>query len=56
MQDIEIARERMSRAGRAPEGKPYSVNVILGYLVSWKTLLFTLVFSKLPPPSDTMMC
>lgn len=45
-QDLEIARTRMSKAGRAPEGKPYTPQVILGYLTSWKTLLFTLIFSK----------
>ena len=36
----------MARAGRVPEGKPYTAKVILGYLTSWKTLLFTLIFSK----------
>ncbi|KAJ9607884.1 hypothetical protein H2200_007963 [Cladophialophora chaetospira] len=46
--DIEIARERMQRAGRTPEGKPYTVKVILGYLTSWKTLLFTLIFMIQP--------
>ena len=38
----------MERAGRTPEGKPYSAKVILGYLTSWKTLLFTLIFSEIP--------
>ncbi|KAK4687117.1 MFS transporter, ACS family, pantothenate transporter, partial [Tremellales sp. Uapishka_1] len=47
--EIEIARERMSRAGRIPEGQPYSVKTILGYLTSWKTVLFTLVFSETSP-------
>ncbi|KAH8902258.1 retrograde regulation protein 2 [Coniochaeta sp. PMI_546] len=46
--DIEIARERMVKVGRAPEGKPYSAKVILGYLTSWKTLLFTLIFTMQP--------
>ncbi|KIW67243.1 hypothetical protein PV04_06508 [Phialophora macrospora] len=46
--DIEISRERMARAGRTPEGKPYTAKVILGYLTSWKTLLFTLIFSNQP--------
>ncbi|OQV00239.1 hypothetical protein CLAIMM_05764 [Cladophialophora immunda] len=46
--DIEIARERMSRAGRVPEGKPYTVKVILGYFTSWKTVLFTLIFTMQP--------
>lgn len=36
----------MVQVGRAPEGKPYSAKVILGYLTSWKTLLFTLIFSE----------
>jgi hypothetical protein len=36
----------MQRVGRVAEGKPYSVKTILGYLKSWKTLLFTLIFSK----------
>ncbi len=49
-QEIELARERMSRVGRIPEGKPYSVKTILGYFTSWKTLLFTLIFSRLPFP------
>jgi ACS family pantothenate transporter-like MFS transporter len=53
VQDIEIARERMARAGRTPEGKPYTAKVILGYLTSWKTLLFTLIFSKFPPRACT---
>lgn len=47
-QEIELANERMTRAGRVPEGKPYSVKTILGYLTSWKTLLFTLIFSEFP--------
>ncbi|OIW22625.1 putative pantothenate transporter liz1 [Coniochaeta ligniaria NRRL 30616] len=46
--DIEIARERMAKVGRAPEGKPYSAKVILGYFTSWKTLLFTLIFTMQP--------
>ncbi|KIW12193.1 hypothetical protein PV08_09469 [Exophiala spinifera] len=46
--DLEIARNRMSLAGRAPEGKPYTFEVILGYLTSWKTLLFTLIFTMQP--------
>ncbi|OAP54784.1 hypothetical protein AYL99_11232 [Fonsecaea erecta] len=46
--DIELARERMTRAGRVPEGKPYSVKVILGYFTSWKTVLFTLIFTMQP--------
>ncbi|KAH6665184.1 putative pantothenate transporter liz1 [Halenospora varia] len=46
--EIELARERMARAGRVPEGKPYTVKNILGYLNSWKTLLFTLVFMIQP--------
>jgi hypothetical protein len=40
----------MSIVGRAPEGKPYSAKVILGYFTSWKTVLFTLIFSKLFSP------
>ncbi|KAK0109452.1 hypothetical protein ONS95_002145 [Cadophora gregata] len=46
--EIEIAKERMARAGRTPEGKPYTVRTILGYLTSWKTLLFTLIFTMQP--------
>ncbi|EXJ86020.1 hypothetical protein A1O1_06389 [Capronia coronata CBS 617.96] len=46
--EIEIARERMSRVGRAPEGKPYTAKVILGYFTSWKTVLFTLIFTMQP--------
>jgi len=37
----------MSIVGRVPEGKPYSVKTILGYFTSWKTVLFTLIFSTL---------
>ncbi|KAJ4512988.1 hypothetical protein HRR78_002835 [Exophiala dermatitidis] len=44
--DIELAKERMARVGRAPEGKPYTAKVILGYFLSWKTVLFTIIFSK----------
>jgi len=51
-QELELARERMARAGRVPEGKPYTFKVILGYFTSWKTLLFTLIFSMLPSPLD----
>lgn len=36
----------MAKAGRTPQGTPYSVKTILGYLTSWKTILFTLIFSK----------
>jgi MFS transporter, ACS family, pantothenate transporter len=46
IQDLEIAKKRLEQAGRAPEGKPYTVKVILGYFLSWKTVLFTLIFSK----------
>ncbi|EPE33309.1 MFS general substrate transporter [Glarea lozoyensis ATCC 20868] len=46
--DIEIAKERMERVGRQPEGKPYTFKTILGYLTSWKTLLFTLIFTMQP--------
>ncbi|KAH8586080.1 putative pantothenate transporter liz1 [Bisporella sp. PMI_857] len=46
--DIEIAKERMALAGRAAEGKPYTFKGILGYLTSWKTLLFTLIFMMQP--------
>jgi ACS family pantothenate transporter-like MFS transporter len=38
----------MARAGRAPEGTPYTVKVISSYLTSWKTLLFTLIFTMQP--------
>ncbi|KAF2444153.1 putative pantothenate transporter liz1 [Karstenula rhodostoma CBS 690.94] len=46
--DIQIAQERMTRAGRKPEGKPYTIRTILGFLTSWKTLLFTLIFTMQP--------
>jgi ACS family pantothenate transporter-like MFS transporter len=38
----------MIKAGRQPEGKPYSFKVILAFLKSWKTLLFTLIFTMQP--------
>jgi len=38
----------MNRAGRVPEGKPYTVKTILGYFTSWKTVLFTLIFTMQP--------
>jgi hypothetical protein len=44
----------MQRAGRKPEGKPYTAKVILGYFLSWKTVLFTLVFSALRLPLDSL--
>jgi ACS family pantothenate transporter-like MFS transporter len=46
--DIQLAQERMKRAGRKPEGKPYTTRTILGFLTSWKTLLFTLIFTMQP--------
>ncbi|KAF2658327.1 putative pantothenate transporter liz1 [Lophiostoma macrostomum CBS 122681] len=46
--DIQIARARMERAGRKPEGKPYTVKLVTGFLTSWKTLLFTLIFMIQP--------
>ncbi|KAG0652965.1 Pantothenate transporter liz1 [Hyphodiscus hymeniophilus] len=52
--DVKIARERMSRVGRVPEGKPYTAKVILGYLTSWKTILFTLIFTKLISSFDKL--
>jgi ACS family pantothenate transporter-like MFS transporter len=48
IQDIEIANERMTQAGRSPEGKTYSVKTIIGFITSWKTLLFTLIFMVQP--------
>lgn len=48
VQDIQIAQERMIRAGRKPEGEPYTTRTILGFLTSWKTLLFTLIFTIQP--------
>ena len=36
--------------GRVPEGKPYTGKTALGYFTSWKTLFFTLIFSKLRLP------
>jgi ACS family pantothenate transporter-like MFS transporter len=42
----------MSRVGRVPEGKPYTAKVILGYFTNWRTVRFTLIFSKLPSPLD----
>lgn len=38
----------MVKAGRKPEGKPYTVKTVLGFLTSWKTLLFTLIFTMQP--------
>ena len=38
----------MAKADRRPEGKPYTVKAIFGFLTSWKTLLFTLVFTMQP--------
>jgi ACS family pantothenate transporter-like MFS transporter len=38
----------MERVGRQPEGKPYTVKLITGFLTSWKTLLFTLIFMIQP--------
>ncbi|KAG4436104.1 hypothetical protein IFR05_008424 [Cadophora sp. M221] len=46
--EVELAKERMARVGRTPEGKPYTLKTILGYLTSWKTLLFTLIFTMQP--------
>ncbi|OAK94215.1 putative pantothenate transporter liz1 [Phaeosphaeriaceae sp. SRC1lsM3a] len=46
--DLEIARERMAAAGRKPEGQPYTIKTFLGFLTSWKTLLFTLIFTMQP--------
>ncbi|KAH3905847.1 hypothetical protein HBH56_214360 [Parastagonospora nodorum] len=46
--DLHIARERMARAGRKPEGTPYTVKTIFEYLTNWKTLLFTLIFMVQP--------
>lgn len=38
----------MEKAGRKPEGKPYTVKSVTGFLTSWKTLLFTLIFTIQP--------
>lgn len=38
----------MTKAGRAPEGKKYTPKLIFGFLASWKTLLFTLIFALQP--------
>ncbi|KAK6437732.1 hypothetical protein LTR95_006076 [Oleoguttula sp. CCFEE 5521] len=46
--DVKIAQGRMARAGRKPEGTPYSVKTIAGYFTSWQTLLFTLIFMMQP--------
>lgn len=35
----------MAKAERKPEGKPYTIQAILGFITSWKTLLFTLIFT-----------
>jgi ACS family pantothenate transporter-like MFS transporter len=45
-QEIELAKDRMARVGRVPEGQPYNIRTICGYFTSWKTLLFTLIFSE----------
>ncbi|KAF2022570.1 putative pantothenate transporter liz1 [Setomelanomma holmii] len=46
--DIQIAQERMVKAGRKPEGQPYTVKTFVGFLTSWKTFLFTLIFMMQP--------
>ncbi|KAH7093496.1 putative pantothenate transporter liz1 [Paraphoma chrysanthemicola] len=46
--DLEIARDRMAKAGRRPEGQPYTIRTFTGFLTSWKTLLFTLIFTMQP--------
>jgi ACS family pantothenate transporter-like MFS transporter len=46
--DIQLARARMASAGRKPEGKPYSLNLIIGFSTSWKTLLFVLILMLQP--------
>lgn len=38
----------MALAGRVPEGKPYTLKTFAGFLTSWKTLLFTLIFTMQP--------
>jgi ACS family pantothenate transporter-like MFS transporter len=38
----------MEKAGRSPEGKPYTLKTIVGFVTSWKTLLFTLIFMIQP--------
>jgi ACS family pantothenate transporter-like MFS transporter len=38
----------MSKAGRTPEGKPYTIKSIIGFVTSWRTLLFTLIFMIQP--------
>lgn len=38
----------MAAAGRKPEGQPYTIKTFLGFLTSWKTLLFTLIFTMQP--------
>jgi ACS family pantothenate transporter-like MFS transporter len=48
--ELELTKERMARVGRVPEGKPYTVKILLGCFASWKTLFFTFIFSKLRHP------
>ncbi|KAI8935617.1 hypothetical protein NX059_007146 [Plenodomus lindquistii] len=43
--EIQLGINRMDRAGRRPEGNPYTWKMIGSFLLSWKTLLFTLVFA-----------
>lgn len=43
-----MAKDRMAKAGRKPEGKPYNLKLVLGFLTSWKTLLFVLIFTLQP--------
>jgi ACS family pantothenate transporter-like MFS transporter len=38
----------MATAGRKAEGTPYTVKTIVGFLTSWKTILFTLIFMIQP--------
>ncbi|KAF2833941.1 putative pantothenate transporter liz1 [Ophiobolus disseminans] len=47
-QDIQLAKDRMVKADREPEGKPYTLKLVLGFLTSWKTLLFVLIFMIQP--------
>ena len=38
----------MEKVGRRPEGNPYTVKSVMGFLTSWKTILFTLIFTVQP--------
>jgi hypothetical protein len=38
----------MAKAGRRAEGKAYTIESIVGFVTSWKTILFTIIFMIQP--------